>query len=168
MIERFFKVRKFSKNLSGQASVEFIVVIALVMVILTVASLVVYQKYNEGNELRVFLEAKMVCRSMADNIDRISMEGPGYYRYFTLQGRLHGNTPYILTFYENEPYIKITYTSENLTWGRPLVAPKVVCTNQTLSICTHDPALSVIRLEINKTIQIKIINREGYIYLENA
>jgi|GEM_PF-4047135 len=105
----------------SQGSPEFTVVISFVMLVFLVVVLIVLQKQDESYTFQRFLDAKRVATSIADNINMISINGHGYYRYFSVSEMLHGNTEYNISASDN--FLWINYADENT--AAPLVTENV-------------------------------------------
>jgi hypothetical protein len=108
-------------NKKGQGSPEFNVVISFVALAFLVVLILVFQKQNEAYDFQVFLEARKVTTRLADNINIISQNGHGYYKYFELTDYLYGLTPYDLEARGN--FLWINYTDH--TWSKPIITSNV-------------------------------------------
>ena len=105
----------------SQGSPEFNVVISFVMLVFLVVVLIVLQKQDESYKFQRYLDAKRVATSIADNINMISINGHGYYRYFSVPDTLYGNTEYEVSASDN--FLWINYSDENAVG--PLVTENV-------------------------------------------
>jgi len=111
----------------AQGSPEFTVVVSFVLLVFLVMTLVVFQKQSETYNFQVFLDAKRVASTVASNINMISQNGHGYYRYFSLPEKLYGYTDYDINFgRENltESFLWINYS--DTTYSVPLITSNVV------------------------------------------
>ncbi len=105
----------------SQGSPEFNVVVSFVMLVFLVILLIVFQKQDESYKFQRYLDAKRVATSIADNINVISINGHGYYRYFSVPEVLYGNTEYNISAGDN--FLWINYADENTV--APLVTDNV-------------------------------------------
>lgn len=111
----------------GQGSPEFTVVVGFVMLMFLVILLVVFQKQAETYNLQVFIDAKKVASTIASNIDMISQNGHGYYRYFSIPEQLYGYTDYNVSVDGN--FLWIDYAGN--TYSTELITNKVTIMNLT-------------------------------------
>lgn len=105
----------------GQGAPEFNTVIAMVMLVFLIILIIVYQKQDDSLKLQKFLDAQKVTQSVADNINMMSRNGDGYYRYFSIPKYLQGYTDYNLSVADN--FLEITYAGE--TWSAGLLTSNV-------------------------------------------
>jgi len=105
----------------GQGVPEFTVVISFVLLVFLVMLLIVFQKQVDTYQLKVYLDAKKVAHSVADNINMISRNGHGYYRYFPMPDYLHGYTEYNIIVADK--FIEIEYDTQ--TWSAPIITNNV-------------------------------------------
>ncbi len=101
----------------SQASLELSTVISFVLVVFMVIMVVVLQKQQEAYETQVFMDAKRVASSLANNINTIAQNGNGYYRYINMPAELHGGIEYEIELGDN--LVWISYAGE--TWGAPII-----------------------------------------------
>jgi len=111
----------------GQASPEFSVVVGFVALVFLIMMIIIFQKQSESFEFQVYLDAKKVASTIADNVNMISQNGHGYYRYFSVPSTLHGNTDYDVSFDRN--FLWINYT--DVTYSVRLVTNDVEVDNLT-------------------------------------
>ncbi|ODS38518.1 MAG: hypothetical protein A7316_00910 [Candidatus Altiarchaeales archaeon WOR_SM1_86-2] len=98
----------------GQVSVEFILVVGFIMLIFMVVFIVVWEKQKEALEHKTFLDAQRICHSVVANINTISEQGDGYYRFFSVPDKLYGEQNYSLTIYKYG--VEITWGTEGYAW----------------------------------------------------
>lgn len=110
-----------SRSRSGQGSPEFTVVVSFVALVFLVVLIITLQKQDESYGMQVFLDAKRVGQSIADNINMISRNGDGYYRYFSVPSYLQGYTDYNISVADG--FLEIRYNSEN--WAAQLITENV-------------------------------------------
>jgi hypothetical protein len=97
----------------GQGAPEFSVVTGFVLLIFLLVLIMVFQKQSETHDFQVFLDAKRVASIVSGNINMISQNGHGYYRYFSVPKQLYGYTDYNMAIADN--FLEISYTGT--TWS---------------------------------------------------
>lgn len=107
---------------TGQASIELIAVISFLLLIFLVVVATSTQKHRESNALKTLLDAKRVANSVADNINTISQQGPGYYRRFSLPETIFGYTDYDVTIAAN--IVEISWGDQ--AWSTQTAASNVM------------------------------------------
>ena len=133
----------------GQASMEYILVMGIVMLIFMVVLMVIYEKNSEIVQTKIFLEAKVVTNSIATNINTISVQGDGYYKYFTIPEKLYGETDYNITLYINSVELRWGDSPDYYyTWSKSLITANV-------------------NGSVNKGLN-KVINCDGTVYIGNS
>ena len=78
----------------GQTSMEYIMTLGVVMLVFIMVLYVVYEKNMEIIKTKSYLDAQRVTNSIVTNINTISEQGDGYYKYFTIPGELYGGYDY--------------------------------------------------------------------------
>jgi len=87
----------YSRNSRGQASIELVVGVMFLLMIFSVAMMLANQKMSESSELKAYLDAKRVGRSVKLNIEAVGEQGPGYFKYFSVPGKIQGGYNYTVT-----------------------------------------------------------------------
>jgi hypothetical protein len=105
----------------GQTSIEMIMSIMFVLFILIIIALFANERTKEANAIQLRLDAKRVCISLADNINNIAEQGPGFYRYFSLPETVYGVTEYNLTVYRD--FVEVS--TQDYTWSTQTVTSNV-------------------------------------------
>ncbi len=95
----------------AQGSPEFTAVASFVLLTFVAIMLTALQKQSDSYNFEVFLDAKRVALALAENIDMISQNGNGYYRYFSVPETLYGFTDYGLDVSGNFVWINYTGTA---------------------------------------------------------
>lgn len=75
---------------TGQSALEMIMAIAFIMMIFIILLFSYQLKLVESNELKMVMDAKIICRSVATNINTIAVQGPSYYLYFNIPKKGRG------------------------------------------------------------------------------
>ncbi len=101
----------------AQGGPEFSIVISFVLLVFLVMTFLTFQKQDETRMTNLFLDAKKAGSRLAGNINAISKNGDGYYRWFSLPGQLYGSTDYNFTIEEN--FLSMDYGEG--TWASPLL-----------------------------------------------
>ena len=91
------------------------------MLVFMVIMFAALQKQQDAYDLQIFLDAKSVAGSVADNINMIAKNGDGYYRHFSVPESLYGFTEYDVTVSGN--FLEISYAGSN--WAAPLITDNV-------------------------------------------
>lgn len=86
------------------------VIISFVLLLFLVVVFMSFQKQDEIYRMQISSDAQTVLSRLTENINTISKNGHGYFRYFSLPQQLHGYTPYNVSIDEN--YIEIEYGLE--------------------------------------------------------
>ncbi|MBD3388771.1 MAG: hypothetical protein GF416_06855 [Candidatus Altiarchaeales archaeon] len=82
------------RGLRGQTGLELIIGISVLLMIFCVIVLIAMEKTAESSRIKTLLDARRVATSVKDNVNMIGQQGPGYYSYFSLPNRLHGDYEY--------------------------------------------------------------------------
>ena len=143
----------------AQASMEFLVTMSLILMIFSIISFVIFQKFNSTTYMKFDIEGQDTANSIADGINRMAIAGDGYYLYFTLPGDIQ-DMPYTVSFYVNESVLELN--ALDMAWASALSTTHVNC---TMSICSSDDQKTV--MNVNETRKIKIENDDEVIYLKN-
>ncbi|ODS42006.1 MAG: hypothetical protein MSIBF_01260 [Candidatus Altiarchaeales archaeon IMC4] len=81
----------------AQSGLELIISVGFVILLFIVILLFGIDKTRWSNDFRTLLDAKMVCNSVVDNVNMISLAGSGYYRHFSIPAAIHGGNDYNIT-----------------------------------------------------------------------
>ena len=109
--------------MKAQATLEMIVSVGLLLLIFIILSIMALEKSTDSSELKTFLDVKRTGESMKDNINMISQQGPGYYKYFSLPERTFGDYEYNVTIYKN---------ILEILWADRLWSTQLMTTNVTV------------------------------------
>jgi hypothetical protein len=94
-----------SSDRRGQMSIELIISFMFLVLTLGLVILLAIDKTSESAEMKTYLDVKRIGESIKDNINTVSQQGPGYYRYFRLPSRIKGDYDYNVSVYGNDLYI---------------------------------------------------------------
>jgi len=110
-------------NSTGQSALELVMAIAFIMMIFIILLFSYQLKLVESNELKMVMDGKRICRSVATNINTIAEQGPSYYLYFNIPKRVVGGHDYNLTISKN---------FVDIAWYQFSWTEQVITTNVTL------------------------------------
>ena len=155
----------------SQASVEFLVVLAVVLVIMVVMGFFVYQKFIRGDELKILINGIRVVNTVASSINEINAVGDGYSQNFDIPRSLYGSRDYKIRLFDNESAVYIEGGSFlrgiTLVWSAPLGTQRVNCVmaecNTGCNRTTKDECL-----QVNDSMSIRAVNHNGIVYLANT
>lgn len=152
----------------GQASVELLVVLSVIVVIMVVMGFFLYQKYVRGSELKIFVHGIRIVNMIADNVNEINAVGSGYSQHFTLPESLYGNREYTVSFFQNESTVYLKGGSFlrgiELYWSAPVSTTKVNCLMSECNTGCNKTANEVC-LRVNGTMYIRVTNENEVVYL---
>jgi len=131
-------------------------------------------KLVESNELKMVMDGKGICKSIATNINTISEQGPSYYLYFSVPDKVEGGHDYNVSISKN--FVDISWYE--FSWSEQIITTNVTvyCLDKGLAmenkilndddmvliLCTR-PELSPVQdsfepgtAQINETINVSI------------
>lgn len=152
----------------GQVSIEFLVVLAMVLMLFVIMGYVIHQKYVRSDDLKTELHGKRIVYAVAESINKISTVGDGYSQYLDLPGGLSGNREYSIVFYRGEPKIFLQGSSlvggSTMVWSAPLFNQEIYC---VLGECNNrcNKTRDQLCLQVNDSLKIRASNYEGAVYL---
>lgn len=152
----------------GQTSIELLIVLSIVVVVMAVMGLFIYQKYVRGDELKILIHGRRIVNTIADNVNGINTVGDGYSQQVILPPYLYGNREYTVSFFQNESTVYLQGGSFlrgiRLVWSAPISTIKVWCLmSECNNICNKTSYETC--LKVNDTMNIKVTNSEGIVYL---
>jgi len=86
----------FLFRVKAQVGIEFMVAVVSLLLVFTLVALLSLRKSEESTELKEFISAKMIAMRFAENINMVSEQGSGYWRYFHLPKYIYGEQNYSL------------------------------------------------------------------------
>jgi hypothetical protein len=105
----------------GQTGIEMLLSIMFVLFILIIIALFASERNREADQIKLRIDSKRVALSLADNINNIAIQGPGFYRYFSLSDTLYGVTEYNLSIYQD--YLEIS--TQDYAWATQTVSSNI-------------------------------------------
>lgn len=91
----------------GQVSLELITTVAFVLFIFLIVLSLALEKNSLANNIKLYLDARSVAESFASNVNTISQQSSGYYRYVSFPSYLYGGVDYNVSSAKN--FISIEY-----------------------------------------------------------
>ncbi|MFC2162834.1 hypothetical protein ACFLRF_04060 [Candidatus Altiarchaeota archaeon] len=89
----------------GQSALELMVSFMFLLMTFAIVILIAVDKTGESNEIKMFLDAKRIGESLKDNINTVSGQGSGYYRYFSIPEHIRGHYDYNVSVIGNTLYL---------------------------------------------------------------
>ncbi len=106
---------------AGQSALEMVMAIAFIMLIFIILLFSYQLKLIESNELKMVMDGKRICRSVATNINTIAEQGPSYYLYFSIPQKVQGGHEYNITISKN--FVGITWYQ--FSWIEQIITSNV-------------------------------------------
>ncbi|VVB51106.1 Uncharacterised protein [uncultured archaeon] len=153
---------------TGQASVEFAVVIAAVFTIFIISGYVIYQKQVRSSDVKLQIEGDRILKIVAEAVNEVNIVGDGYHQTLTLPAQLYGDQPYEVFFVSDEPTVFMRGGSfvggTTHYWSAPLSSPLIYCPRyDCASRCNQ--TLSETCLPITSETNVRVVNEHGKIYV---
>lgn len=142
----------------AQVSLEFLVVVSMMLILFILMGIVVYQKYAQWSDLQLYLTGRNIAKNLAENINQVSTVGEGYSEYFTISPRYPGDE-FNITFKRREPTVFVNV--DVMSWQAPLLTAEVYC---CLKICDNSDPDKVV-MKLNQTLKTRVINYQKKIYI---
>ncbi len=134
----------------SQISAEFMIVIAILLIIFLSLFIVISKKNSQADSLRKALYAREIADKISASINSAFISGDGTSITEEISGSFKDGTPYTISIYPSVKIVEITYTSQ-------------LDTRHYSSTITTSSILGDIT-QINSTITIS--NSNGVIYIE--
>ncbi|OYT54387.1 MAG: hypothetical protein B6U72_02820 [Candidatus Altiarchaeales archaeon ex4484_2] len=151
----------------GQASIEMIVTIGIILIIFIICLIFSQTKIKESNEYTMLLDAKRVCNSVADNIDTIAEQGPGYYRYISIPNTIRGGYDYRMVTYSK--FVQIEWDNPTYSpWSTQIITQNVnFCCNGVCNGTDKDDTAEGTKDKLSKGLYLKnkVFNEGGKIFV---
>jgi hypothetical protein len=141
----------------GQASVEFLVVVSMLLILLGVAGMGLYKMYTEYADLSLEMMGRDITLRMAENINQLVIVGDGYQKNFYLNTRYIGDE-FNITISKTGQGVFVE--NEDRRWSLPLLTNKVYCCNVS---CSTDGENMTLRL--NTTQMVRMVNYQNMIFI---
>jgi|GEM_PF-4794895 len=152
----------------GQASIEFMTILGIVLLIFVMLGLMVYGNYVKGNDLKIYIYGQRLANHIADHINTMNTVADGHSSAFWVPDYLWGSRMYNINFFKNESSIFVK--GSTFTSGREIIYSSPITTNNlhcVLSQCTDRCNLTSDQycVEVNSSIKIRLTKYIGAIYM---
>ena len=131
----------------GQSGIELLMIIVFILLIFTIVVMIAYDRNRESNEIKIRIDTRRICKSVANNINNIAEQGSGFYRYFSLPSRAYGENEYNISIYGN--WVEISLENYTYPW--------------TIQIVTSNVTVFCLDKDLNK--RNKVFNDQEMIYI---
>ncbi|MBU0761609.1 MAG: hypothetical protein KKD39_01160 [Candidatus Altiarchaeota archaeon] len=111
----------FPKGCVGQAVLEFTVAMGFLLIIFSLVVITSIQKTSESAGIKTYIDSRRIGNSVKDNINMITEQGRGYYRFFSIPESIHGGYNY--SMYAVGNVLEMTY-GDNV-WSTNLISGNV-------------------------------------------
>ncbi len=108
-------------NSVGQSALELIIAVAFILMIFIILLFSYQLKLVESNELKMVMDGKRICRSIATNINTISEQGSSYYLYFSIPEKVEGGHDYSVNISNN--VVDISW--HTFSWSEQIITQNV-------------------------------------------
>jgi len=157
----------FGGRKSGQASLEFLVTLAAVILVFVVASYFIYFKLVQTLDYKVYVQGTHLVNDLADSVNAVSRVGDGYSMDLDVAETLYGNRGYTINFFRGEPSIFMkgsSFSRDAVLWfSAPLATTKVACLmDECLEGCGE--GVGEMCLNVSGKTLGRLANREGVVY----
>jgi len=132
----------------SQGTPEYMMAISFMLLVFLFVTFMMIEKQNESYDFKVFLDAKRVGGSVADNINTIAQQGHGYYRYISVPEKLYGELNYDILV--GGAFLEINWSNQN--WAANLITSNV----------------TLIQLEKGEDMQNCVYNYEGNVIVNDV
>ncbi|MBD3388486.1 MAG: class III signal peptide-containing protein [Candidatus Altiarchaeales archaeon] len=153
----------------GQVSIEFMIVLGIVLTIFIILGYIVYRNYVKTSDLKVYIYGVRLANHIADNINTINAVGEGHSTSFSLPPSLYGNRGYSVSFYENSSTVYVVGTSFSrgggaVTFSSPISTANINC---LLGECNMGCNTSRVEqcIAVNRSLDIRLVKYQGGIYM---
>lgn len=85
----------------GQTGIELMSGLGLLIIVFMFILILTIHKTSESSRIKTTIDAKRITESIKDNINMISQQGKGYYRYFSLPKQIKGGYAYEVAASDN-------------------------------------------------------------------
>ena len=152
----------------GQASLEFIMVLGVIMTMFITLGVLVFNNYVKTEDLKIYISGQRLVNHVADNINTLNAVADGHSTNFVLPPNLYGLRMYTVNFFENESTMYIEGSA--FTSGREIIYSAPVTTNRVhclLSECIDrcNRSSDQTCLQVNDTVDVRIAKYMGGIYM---
>jgi len=156
------------KSNKGQASIEILVGLGIVLMILIIMGQLVYRSYAKSNDLKVYIFGARLANNVADDINVVNAVGEGYSTRILLPPSLFGSRNYTVNFFKNESFVFVEgssfSTGDTLTYSSPISTGRVHCLLKGCSSgCNRTSSQEC--LPVNDGMSFRVVKYAGETYL---
>jgi hypothetical protein len=153
---------------SGQASIELLIVLGVVVAIFILLGHLVYQTHVRSNDLKTYISGVRLANHIASEFNSLNAVGDGHYTSLNLPARMHGELPYTVSFFENESTVHITggffATGDNLSYTSPVSTSGLYCLiDECFNTCNRSRHETCLRVQDN--MRVRMAGFDGGLYL---
>jgi hypothetical protein len=157
-----------TKPNEGQASIELMVVVGILLTVFIILGYIVYKNYVRTADLKIYIYGTRLANHMADQINAVNAVGNGYSTVFKVPETLYGSRNYTVNFYRGESSLFIEgssfSTGGDLKFPSPLSTSNIHCLmDQCANKCNSTTEEECV--QVNETMRIRAVKHEGGIYL---
>jgi hypothetical protein len=159
---------------NGQASIELMVVLSVMLAIFTIMGAIVYKNYIRSNDLKIYISGTRLSNHVADQINTLNAVGDGFATTFTIPESMYGNTNYTINMYSNESQIFIEgawfSTGGDLRFSSPISTGNVHCLREECTKrCNKTADEECLQVpNLNGTLELRLAKFAGGIYFTPA
>jgi len=108
-------------NSTAQSALELIIAIAFILMIFIILLFSYQLRLVESNELKMVMDGKRICKSIATNINTISEQGSSHYLYLSVPEKVEGGHDYSINISNN--IVDISWYE--FSWSEQIITPNV-------------------------------------------
>ncbi|MFH1055405.1 MAG: hypothetical protein V1744_04855 [Candidatus Altiarchaeota archaeon] len=156
------------KRKTGQVSIEFLVVMGIILTVLIILGFMVYRTYVKSSDLKVYIYGARLGNHITDGINTINAIGDGHSTVIRVPKALYGDRRYTVSFFENESTVFVeggTFTIGNsLTYSSPISTGQVHCLlHECYYTCNRTSTEEC--LNVSEQMDVRLTKYSGKIYL---
>lgn len=152
----------------GQASVESMFVLGVLLMIFILLGYTVYKNYVKSVDLKTSIGGTRLANGIADHINDLNALGDGYSASFVLPASLTGGGNYTVNFYKNESSVFVEgggfSTGKELRFSSPISTSRIHC-SMTECNYTCNKSSSEVCLRVSGRTPVRLVKYGGQIHL---
>jgi hypothetical protein len=155
-------------SLRGQASLEFLAVLASLVVVFFIIGHSIYINYTKSVDLKNYMSGQRLTNHIADGINSINAVDDGQSTMMRVPGRVFGEREYTIRFYANESGVFIEgggyQTGRESVFSSPITTHKIFCLlEECLLGCNRSSRETCANITSEKS--IRLVKYNGGVYL---
>ncbi|MBU0762779.1 MAG: hypothetical protein KKD39_07105 [Candidatus Altiarchaeota archaeon] len=159
------------KKRGGQASLEFMTVMAALVVVLFLIGYTIYTNYVKSYDLKVYIDGQHLANYVADGLNSINSAPNGQSTHMSLPSKLYGERSYFVRFYPGESRVFIDGTQftsgRDTVFSSPITTDKIVCFLQgCMGTCNR--SVNETCLEVTDNMRFRMVKYKNRIHLTNG